>query len=118
VVRVIARSTLNGFVRNRVAAGQRAVVKAQLDRWYEKVTQAHWKSSAELKQQFGTASILTAVRVVFNIQGNDHRLIVAVSYSYEAVRVLWLGTHNEFDKIDAMEVEYDKYRYNDSTNPD
>jgi mRNA interferase HigB len=112
---VIARSTLIYFVRNRVARGQQPVVKAQLDAWYEKATKARWKNSAELKSEFGSASILTAERVVFNIKGNDYRLIVTISYDYQAVRVTWLGTHKEYDKIDAREVKYDKHRYTDST---
>jgi mRNA interferase HigB len=115
VVRVVARSTLSGFVRNRVERGQRAVVKTQLDSWYDAVMKAEWKNSAELKAQFGSASIVSSERVVFNIKGNNYRLIVRVNYDYQAVRILWLGTHREYDKIDVREVEYDKERYADST---
>ncbi len=115
VVRVVARSTLSGFVRNRVERGQRAVVKTQLDSWYDAVMKAEWKNSAELKAQFGSASIVSSERVVFNIKGNNYRLIVRVNYDYQAVRILWLGTHREYDKIDVRDVEYDKERYADST---
>ncbi len=93
-------------------------MKSQLDSWYETVTKAAWKNSAELKAQFGTASIVSSTRVVFNIKGNDYRLIVTVNYDYRAVRILWLGTHKEYDKIDVREVEYDKDRYADSSDPD
>ena len=115
-MRVVARSTLHGFVRNHVTGGQQAVVKAHLDGWYQLTVKATWRNSAELKAQFGSASILTSERVVFNIKGNDYRLIVTVNYDYQAVRILWLGTHSEYDKIDARKVEYDKGRYADSTN--
>jgi mRNA interferase HigB len=90
-------------------------VKLHLDSWYDAVIKAEWKSSAELKAQFGSASIVSSERVVFNIKGNDFRLIVRVNYDYKAVRILWLGTHREYDKIDARKVEYDKDRYADST---
>ena len=102
---------LTGFVKKRVARGQQAVVKAQLDAWYQIVHSAKWRSSAELKAQFASASILTAERVVFNIKGNDYRLIASINYPYQIVRIRWLGTHREYDAIDAKEVEYDKERY-------
>ena len=113
-VRVIARSTLSGFVRNRVAHGQQAVVKAQLDSWYETTAKALWKNSAEVKAQYSSASILSAERVVFNIKGNDYRLIIAIDYHYKILLIKWLGTHKEYDQIDALEVEYDEGRYCDS----
>lgn len=114
-MRVIARGTLTGFVKSRVARGQRAVVKAQLDAWYQVAHAANWKSSAELKVQFASASILSAERVVFNIKGNDYRLIVSINYHYQLVRIKWLGTHKEYDEIDAREVKYEKQRYSSST---
>jgi mRNA interferase HigB len=112
---VIARGTLNGFVRNRVARGQQAAVKAHLDSWYEETAKAKWANSAELKAQWGSASILSSERVVFNIKGNDFRLIVSINYRRQAVMVKWLGTHREYDQIDAQEVNFDKDRYRSST---
>ena len=115
-VRVIARATLNDFVRNRVVVrAHRAIVKAQLDSWYEVTSRAVWKNSAEVKAQYSSASVLSAERVVFNIKGNDYRLIVAINYYYGILLIKWLGTHKEYDKIDAMEVTYDEGRYFDST---
>lgn len=115
-MRVLARGTLNEFVANRVPRNHRAAGKAQLDAWYAEVAKAEWKSSAELKQQYRSASVLSAERVVFNIKGNDYRLIVAVNYVYGVVLVKWLGTHAEYDQIDAKAVEYDKARYSGSSN--
>jgi mRNA interferase HigB len=117
-VRVIARGTLIGFVGNRVTRGQQTVVKTQLDAWYDVVRKAEWGNSAELKAQIASASILTAERVVFNIKGNDYRLIAAVNYPYKIVRIKWIGTHREYDRIDAREVEYDKQRYSGSPHSD
>jgi mRNA interferase HigB len=110
-VRVIARGTLYGFVRNCVVRAQQAAVKALLDAWYELAVEAKWKNSAELKAQVGSASILTSERVVFNIKGNDYRLIASINYEYQILFVKWLGTHKEYDNIDAREVDYDEDRY-------
>jgi len=107
--------TLSDFVRNRVTRGEQALVKAHLDSWYEAAAQAQWKNSAEVKAQYSSASILNAERVVFNIKGNDYRLIVAIDYHYKILLIKWLGTHKEYDKIDALKVNYDENRYSDST---
>jgi mRNA interferase HigB len=110
-VRIIARSTLHGFVRNRVEPRLQRIVKHNLDAWFAMVSRATWNNSAELKQQFRTASIVSSERVVFNIKGNEFRLVVAVDYDHGVVLVLWLGTHKEYDRIDVSEVEFDKERY-------
>ena len=110
-MRVIARSTLNHFVENRVDRKFQRNVKAQLDAWYAEVEKAAWKTSAELKQQYRSASIVSSERVVFNIKGNEYRLLVAINYDYQVLLILWLGTHKEYDKIDVEKVKYDKRRY-------
>jgi mRNA interferase HigB len=114
-VRIIARGTLNGFVRNRVEPRLQQAVKDQLESWYAMVSRAAWKNSAELKQQYRAASIISAERVVFNIKGNDLRLVVAVDYNHGLVFVLWLGTHWEYDRIDVKEVRFNKERYENPT---
>ncbi len=110
-MRVIARGTLTGFVQSRVKGGQRKSVQSQLEAWFAEVQRANWNNSAELKQQFSSASIVSAERVVFNIKGNDYRLIVAVSYFAKIVLIIWLGTHKEYDRIDVATIAYDKQRY-------
>ncbi|HEX3572145.1 MAG TPA: type II toxin-antitoxin system HigB family toxin [Acidobacteriaceae bacterium] len=110
-MRVIARSTLIEFVKNRVPRGQQAVVKSQLDAWYQTVRSACWKNSAELKAHLQSTSILSAERAVFNIKGNDYRLIASINYAHQILFVKWLGTHREYDEIDARKVEYDEDRY-------
>jgi len=115
-VRVIARGTLNGFVRNRVDRKHQKSVKAHLDAWYAEAAKARWKSSAELKSHYGSASIISAERVVFNIKGNDYRLVVAINYHYQVLLIKWLGTHKEYDSINVEKVEYDGDRYADPSN--
>jgi mRNA interferase HigB len=80
----------------------------QLKLWYTEVLKAEWNNSAELKQQFRTASIINKKRVVFNIKGNDYRLIVDVEFAKKAIFVVWFGTHREYDKIDAEKVSYEE----------
>jgi mRNA interferase HigB len=87
------------------------MVKAQLDAWYAEAEKAAWKNPAELKQQYRSASIVSSERVVFNIKGNEYRLVVAINYHYQVLLIIWLGTHKEYDKIDVEKVEYDKRRY-------
>ncbi len=110
-MRVLARGTLNDFVKNRVARAQQAGVKTQLDAWHERVLEADWKNSAELKAEISSASILTSERVVFNIKGNSYRLIAAINYVHQILFVKWIGTHAEYDDVDALEVNYDENRY-------
>ena len=115
-VRVIARGTLNDFVRNRVERKLQKPVKDHLDAWYAEAAKATWKNPAELKRQYGSASIVSSERVVFNIKGNDYRLIVAINYHYQVLLIKWLGTHKEYDQIDAEKVEYEKQRYANPSN--
>ena len=66
--------------------------------------QAQWSTTSQLKQKYRSASILKNGRVVFNICGNKFRLIVGVNYSVKVVYIKWVGTHSEYDGIDAEEV--------------
>ncbi len=114
-MRIIARGTLNGFVRNRVERRLQQVVKEKLDAWFALVSRANWSNSAELKLQNRAASIVSAERVVFNIKGNEFRLVTAVDFDHGIVLVVWLGTHKEYDLIDVKQVKFDKERYADPT---
>jgi mRNA interferase HigB len=113
-MRVFARGTLHGFVRNRVESRHQKAVQGHLDAWYAEASKASWKNSAEVKALFRSASIVSSQRIVFNIKGNDYRLVIAIDYSYQVIRVIWLGTHKEYDKIDVERIEYDSGRYADS----
>jgi mRNA interferase HigB len=72
-----------------------------LQAWYAEAKQATWQSPAEIKAQYGNASVLKDSRVVFNICGNKYRLIVRINYHYSVVYVRFVGTHKEYDAIDA-----------------
>jgi mRNA interferase HigB len=113
LVRIITRGTLNGFVRNRVEPRLQRLVKSHLDAWYALVSRAAWEDSSDLKRHFCSASIVSAERVVFNIEGNKYRLVVAVDYKNGFILVLWLGTHREYDRIDVRQVKFERERYAD-----
>lgn len=105
-MRVIARRTLNDFVESLGGSKDYKAVKAALDAWFHETQAASWNSPAEVKEVYGNASIVGADRVVFNIKGNDYRLVVAIDYQREIVFIKWLGTHKEYDRIDVGTVQY------------
>ncbi|MBQ7626658.1 MAG: type II toxin-antitoxin system HigB family toxin [Rhodocyclaceae bacterium] len=98
-MRVLAVSTLRAFWARHPDAEQ------PLKAWYEEATNAVWTQPADIKAQYRSASVLKNRRVVFNIKGNDYRLIVAVAYRLQIVYVKFVGTHKEYDAIDAETVD-------------
>lgn len=98
-MRVIAVSTLRDFWQRYPDAEQ------PLRAWYEEAASATWTQPADIKAQYRSASLLKNRRVVFNIKGNDYRLIVAVAYKLQVVYVKFVGTHREYDAVDAETVE-------------
>lgn len=76
-----------------------------LKAWISEVKKANWQTANEIKQQYRNASILKDRRVVFNIKGNHHRLVVAIAYKLGAAYIKFIGTHEEYDKIDANSHE-------------
>jgi mRNA interferase HigB len=105
-MRIIARRTLREFVI--VLAGRRdqPAVKAALDSWFDEVSKASWTSSADVRKLYATASIVSAERIVFNIKGNDYRLVVSVDFEKSIVWIKWLGTHKDYDRINVTEVDH------------
>lgn len=75
--------------------------------WVNEFTLHDYDSFNQLKQVFGTASIIANNRVIFNIKGNDFRLIISLNMEQKAGYVIWFGTHAEYDKIDAATIAYD-----------
>jgi mRNA interferase HigB len=105
-MRVIARRALREFVATRAGHKDQGALRSALDAWFHEVQNATWHSSAELKELYATASIVSADRVVFNIKGNSYRLVVAIDYEKGIVWIKWLGTHHDYDQIDVTEVDY------------
>ena len=78
--------------------------KGALEAWYYEAKHAQWASPAEIKALYGSASILKSNRVVFDIAGNKYRLIVRINYESKTVFVRFVGTHREYDEIDAEAI--------------
>lgn len=72
--------------------------------WYQETSKARWTTPNEIKKEYPIASIIAGNRVVFNIKGNHYRLIVKISYDYEMVWIRFIGTHAEYDKINAKTI--------------
>lgn len=76
-----------------------------LEDWYHETASAIWKTPQDIKARYASASFLGHNRVVFNIKGNDYRLVVAVAYRFAALYVKFVGTHAQYDAIQALTVE-------------
>ena len=87
-------------------AGHRGIkaARSQYDAWLDIVGRAEWRNPEEVKASYPKVRILKASRVVFNIKGNDYRLVVALQYRAGAVAIRFFGTHSEYDRIDAETV--------------
>jgi mRNA interferase HigB len=100
-VRVIALSTLKAFLnRKPLHTDAHDPVMA----WYRQVKQADWATPAAVKRELRNASILKDGRVVFNIAGNKYRIVVWINYRYRVVYIRFIGTHREYDAIDAQAI--------------
>src|SRR5258708_31688283 len=102
-MRVIARRTLRECAVARRGYKAHAALKAALAAWFDEVKKARWSSAADVKRSYATASIVSADRIVFNIKGNDYRLVVATDFDKGIVWIKWIGGHKEYDKIDVKE---------------
>ncbi len=99
-MRIIAFRTIREFFERPEYEDSEIALRA----WYHDVKSASWNNANELKQQYKNASILGNGRVVFNIKGNDYRLVVAIDYTFQTIFVRFIGTHKHYDKIDAKTI--------------
>jgi mRNA interferase HigB len=97
-MRIIARRTLREFSASHPRSRQ------PLDDWYSLVTASYWESPADVKLMFRSADFLPDNRVVFNIAGNTFRLVVKIEYRFQTVFIRFIGTHAQYDRIDATTV--------------
>ena len=105
-MRIIARSTLTAFIKSRQGRPDHQAVKSAIEAWFAEVKAARWRNMAAVKALYATASVVTADRIVFNIKGNDYRLVVAVNFKRSIVFVKWIGSHAAYDKMDVTKVQY------------
>lgn len=107
-MRIIARRTLREFVASRAGHKDHPALRAVLDAWFDEVHTARWKNMTDVKRHYATASIVSADRIVFNIKGNSYRLVVSVDFEKTIVWIKWIGTHRDYDRIDAKRVKYER----------
>lgn len=97
-MRIIAKRTLREFWEQHADAEQ------PLQTWYKTTELAQWETPSDVKSDYGHASILADNRVCFNIAGNKYRLIVKIEYKFRIVYIRFVGTHAEYDAVDAETV--------------
>jgi mRNA interferase HigB len=97
-MRIIAKRPLREFWEKHAPA------EMPLLAWFREVAQEDWATPADVKAKYRSASFLPGNRVVFNIKGNDYRLVVRINYPYRTVLIRFVGTHAEYDAINAEEV--------------
>ena len=97
-MRIISRKTLREFWEHHQAARQ------ALQAWHSDARRAVWKTAADIKRVYRNASIVANNRVVFNIKGNRYRLVAAINYEHGIIYIRFVGTHQEYDRIDAVTI--------------
>ena len=99
-MRVIARRTLRRFWQDYRHQDSEQALRA----WYSEAKKGNWASPQEVKEHYHNASIIGNNRVVFNICGNKYRIVVAVKYNFKIIYIRFIGTHKQYDKINAKEI--------------
>ncbi len=97
-MRIIAKRTLRLFWEKHPDS------EAALRAWHAEVSKADWSNPADIKVRFPSASFLVGNRVVFNIKGNHYRIVVRINFPYRVVYLRFVGTHAEYDSVDATTV--------------
>ena len=97
-LRIISKKILREFWEKHSDSQQ------QLKSWFQETSAVEWKNSKEIKKKYPSASFLVDNRVVFNIKGNKYRLIAKINYDYHMIWIRFIGTHAEYDKIDATKI--------------
>lgn len=97
-MRIIARSTLREFWELHPDAEQ------PLKAWYDEVSHVNWESPTDVKNLYRNASIIANNRAVFNIKGNNYRLIVHIRYDISIVFIRFIGTHKQYENVDAANI--------------
>ena len=97
-MRIIALGTLRDFWQKHADA------EVPLRSWYAAASRADWRSPADVKAAYRNASFVANNRIVFNIKGNEYRLVAAVRYNRRMMFIRFIGTHRHYDKIDATAI--------------
>lgn len=99
-MRIISQKTIKDFYEQTLYQDS----KESLEAWHKEAIKADWQNPNDIKEQYKNASVVGNNRVVFNIHGNKYRLIVKINYFAKVVYIRFIGTHKQYDKIDATEI--------------
>ena len=101
---VVRRDLVDDYLRRKARRTGIGAVRRRFDAWWAEASAAQWRTPIDVKARYATASVLKSGRVVFNIKGNDYRLVVRINYRAGVVEILFFGSHAEYDRIDAGTV--------------
>ena len=99
-MRIISKKTIKDFYEQTLYQDS----KESLEAWHKELIKADWQTPNDIKEQYRHASMVGKNRVVFNMYGNKYRLIVKINYFAKVVYIRFIGTHKEYDKINAVEI--------------
>ena len=91
--------------------GKYRTAAESLEAWITEIREADWARPADLKAKFRNGSIINSKRVVFNIKGNEYRLVVDIEYRLKAVFIIWFGSHKEYEKLNIKTITYGNQGY-------
>ena len=100
-MKILVKKTILHYIKTYPIASTQLLI------WYNEFSKIEFKNFNELKEVYGNASVVNNNRVVFNIKGNDFRLVVSINFIQTACYVIWFGTHKEYDKINVETVAFD-----------
>lgn len=100
-MKILVKKTVLYYIKKYPASEMQLLI------WFNEFSKFDFSNFNELKKIYGNASIVSNSRVVFNIKGNDFRLVISINFIQKASYVIWFGTHKEYDKIDVEKVNFD-----------
>jgi len=100
-MKVLVKRTIHYYI-NKYPLAEKSLLL-----WEAEFSKTIFQHFNDIKEAYRNASIVGNNRIVFNIRGNDYRLVVSVNFRQQACYVIWFGTHKEYDKIDVATVAYD-----------
>ena len=100
-MKILVKRTLNFYIQKY------PIARTPLLIWYSEFSASDFSNFNRLKEVYRNASVISNNRVVFNIKGNDFRLVVSINFTQAACYIIWFGTHKEYDKIDVKDIEFD-----------
>jgi len=106
-MKILVRKTMLFYIKKY------PIAETQLLIWYNEFSKLEFQNFNDFKKVYGNASVVNNNRVVFNIKGNDFRLLVSINFSQAACYVIWFGTHKEYDKINVETIAFDTAILND-----